>query len=153
MGLCPVDLKGDGLANAFSLLAATTSSLFRIDCRFICEKTAHIEDEIVATQLYYIAHEAVNNARKHAQAGHIWVRLKAIEGDMIMLEIEDDGVGFNVGAVDAFYEQRGSLGMVNMRERAEMINGAVKIDSADGRGTRVVVYIPLTDLARERMRT
>jgi len=54
MGLCPVDLKVDGLTKAFSILAATTSSLFRIDCRFLCDKPVHIKDEVVATQLYYI---------------------------------------------------------------------------------------------------
>ena len=101
--------------------------------------------------LFYIVEEAVNNARKHAQAEHIWVRLK-VQGDVLGVEIQDDGVGFNVGAVDANYERRGSLGMVNMRERAEMISGIVRIDSSEARGTRVMVYVPLTDLAKERLR-
>jgi signal transduction histidine kinase len=101
--------------------------------------------------LFYIVEEAVNNARKHAQAEHIWVRLK-IEGDVLAVEIQDDGVGFNVGAVDTNYERRGSLGMVNMRERAEMISGIVRIDSAEGRGTRVMIYIPLTEAAKETIR-
>ncbi len=101
--------------------------------------------------LFYIVEEAVNNARKHAQAEHIWVRLK-IQGDVLGVEVQDDGVGFNVGAVDANYERRGSLGMVNMRERAEMLNGIVRIDSSEGRGTHVMVYIPLTDTAKERLR-
>jgi signal transduction histidine kinase len=102
--------------------------------------------------LFYIIEEAVNNARKHAQAEHIWVRLK-IEGEVLAVEIEDDGVGFNVGAMDSNYSRRGSLGMVNMRERAEMIGGAVRIDSAEGRGTRILVYVPLTAAARERPRS
>jgi signal transduction histidine kinase len=102
--------------------------------------------------VFYIIEEAVNNARKHAQAEHIWVRLN-IEGEVLAVEIEDDGVGFNVGAVDSNYSRRGSLGMVNMRERAEMINGAVRIDSAEGRGTRILVYVPLTASARERPRS
>ena len=101
--------------------------------------------------LFYIVEEAVNNARKHAQAEHIWVRLKT-QGDVLHVEVQDDGVGFNLGAVDAHYERRGSLGLVNMRERAEMINGVVRIDSSEGRGTRVMIYIPLTEAARERVR-
>jgi signal transduction histidine kinase len=101
--------------------------------------------------LFYIIEEAVNNARKHAQAEHIWVRLKS-NSDVLVVEVQDDGVGFNVGAVDSNYSRRGSLGMVNMRERAEMINGLIKIDSAESRGTRIFVYIPLTELARERIR-
>ncbi len=94
--------------------------------------------------LFYITEEAVNNARKHAQAEHIWVRLKASR-DTLTLEIQDDGVGFNVGAVDAEYDRRGSLGMVNMRERAEILSGAVRIDSAEGKGTRITVLVPLSE--------
>ena len=65
---------------------------------------------------FYIAEEAINNAVKHAQARHIWVRLKPVSSGW-RLEIEDDGVGFNVGAVDEDYAQRGSLGLVSMLER------------------------------------
>jgi len=102
--------------------------------------------------IFYIAEEAVNNARKHAQAAHIWVRLKALEKDVALLEIEDDGVGFNVGKVDAGYDQRGSLGMVNMRERAELVNGILHIDSTEGKGTRIQVIIPLSEEASDRLR-
>jgi signal transduction histidine kinase len=91
----------------------------------------------------------VGNARKHAQAEHIWVRLKT-QKDVLILEIQDDGVGFNVGAVQEGYDKRGSLGMVNMRERAELLNGAVKIDSTEGKGTRITILVPLGDAAAER---
>ncbi len=101
--------------------------------------------------LFYIVEEAVNNARKHAQAEHIWVRLK-IQREVLVTEIQDDGVGFNLGAVDANYDKRGSLGMVNMRERAEMLSGTVKIVSAEGKGTRITVFVPLTEEARDRLR-
>jgi len=102
--------------------------------------------------VFVIADEAVNNARKHARAPHIWVRLKAIKDDLALLEVEDDGAGFDVKAVDANYESRGSLGMVNMRERTELLNGILHIDSTEGRGTRIQVAIPLTDEAVERLR-
>jgi signal transduction histidine kinase len=94
----------------------------------------------------------VNNARKHAEAAHIWVRLKLVQPDMALLSVEDDGVGFNVGAVDANYENRGSLGMINMRERAELLNGILHIDSAEGKGTRINIAIPLTEEAYDRLR-
>ncbi len=63
------------------------------------------------------------------------------------MEIEDNGVGFDVEAVGAGYEQRGSLGMINMRERAELIEGTLRIDSAPGQGTRIRVLIPLRPAA------
>jgi signal transduction histidine kinase len=102
--------------------------------------------------IFFIVEEAVNNARKHAQAANIWIRIKPLEEDFSLIEIEDDGVGFNVGEVDAFYDKRGSLGMVNMRERAELVNGVLHIESIEGQGTRVQLVLPLTEEAAERMR-
>lgn len=92
--------------------------------------------------LFYIAEEAVTNAQKHAAAENVWVRLLQI-GDEVGLEVEDDGVGFNVGAVDAHYEQRGSLGMVTMRERTELLGGEFRVDSDEGRGTCIRVFLPV----------
>jgi signal transduction histidine kinase len=102
--------------------------------------------------IFYIVEEAVNNARKHAQADNIWVRLKPVESDITLLEIVDDGVGFDIGSVDAAYDSLGSLGMVNMRERADLVNGVLNIASADEKGTRVRVVIPLTEIASDRLR-
>ncbi len=98
--------------------------------------------------LFYIVEEAVNNARKHAQAEQIVVRFYRRESNVVV-EIEDNGVGFDVGAVDANYDQRGSLGMINMRERTELIEGTLRIQSAKGRGTKITVLIPI-DTAGER---
>lgn len=101
--------------------------------------------------VFYIAEEAVNNARKHAQAPHIWVRMKSLRDNITLLEIEDDGVGFDVNAVGATYENRGSLGMINLRERTQLVNGVLRIDSTRGQGTRVQVVIPLTEEAADRI--
>lgn len=100
--------------------------------------------------VFYIAEEAINNARKHAEAEHIAVRLRR-DPEFFILEVQDDGVGFNVGAVDENYEQRGSLGMVNMRERAELVNGMLTVDSAEGQGTRIHLVVPLTVDSAEKL--
>ena len=102
--------------------------------------------------VFYIAEEAVNNARKHAKAENIFVRLKMLRNNLVLLEIQDDGVGFDVNAVGTFYENRGSLGMVNMRERTELVNGIFHVESEAGRGTLIHVVIPLTDEAAEKIR-
>jgi signal transduction histidine kinase len=91
--------------------------------------------------LFYIAEEAVNNARKHAEAEQVWIRLST-DPQNIYLEVVDDGVGFNVGSIDSDYAQRGSLGIVNMRERAELIEATLKIESGEGVGTRVLLEAP-----------
>jgi signal transduction histidine kinase len=92
--------------------------------------------------LFYVIEEAVNNARKHAESEHIWVRLYHRDQRYVVAEIEDDGVGFDVQVIDSNYDQRGSLGMINMRERAELIEGTVRIHSAPGRGTKITVVVP-----------
>ncbi|MBN2556518.1 MAG: GAF domain-containing protein [Anaerolineales bacterium] len=100
--------------------------------------------------VFYIVEEAVNNARKHAKAEKIVVRLRR-RGDMLRLEIEDDGIGFDVSAVQNNYEDRESMGMVNLRERSELVNGILRIHSNKGEGTLISVTVPMTVEAAERM--
>ena len=91
---------------------------------------------------FYIIEEAIGNARKHAKAENIWVRLHVQDG-VFLAEVEDNGAGFDVDAVQVRYDERGSLGMVNMYERAELISGQLTIASAPGKGTRIRLAVPL----------
>ncbi len=116
-------------------------------------------DEKIASQMemgkqgviFYIIEEAINNARKHASAANIWVRLGPLQPGLVLLEIEDNGVGFDVEAVNKSYDKRSSLGMVNLRERTELVNGLLNIQSTIGKGTKIQVYIPLTEEAADRL--
>ncbi len=96
--------------------------------------------------LFYIMEEAINNARKHAQPTNVWVRL-GIRGESFVAQIEDDGAGFDVAGVQARYDERGSLGMINLHERTELLGGQIRIESAPGRGTRITVRVPLKEKA------
>jgi len=78
--------------------------------------------------------------------------MKHYDKDLVMLEVQDDGVGFDKSNVESSYEQRGSLGLKNMNERAEMVNGIFRLDSAIGKGTIIRVLIPMTEDATERLR-
>jgi signal transduction histidine kinase len=91
--------------------------------------------------IFAIVQEAVNNALKHAQADNIWVRL-AEQADELMVMVQDDGVGFDTAAVESGYERRGSLGMVNIRERAELVGGRLTLRSVLGQGTEVMIRVP-----------
>jgi len=93
---------------------------------------------------FSIIEEAVNNARKYAQARNIWVRL-GFEDDLFVAAVEDDGRGFDVAEVLDSYAQRGSLGLINMRERAELVEGTWTIESTVGQGTRVTLIVPLPE--------
>jgi len=150
--LRPLVLESQGLAAALRSMAEKTSEMFSQNIQVEIDES-QLENMEIGKQsvIFYIVEEAINNARKHAKAGHIWVRMKPTAKDIILLEIQDDGVGFDVNAVTRAYDQRGSLGMVNLRERTELVNGVLNLQSAPGKGTRVQVYIPITEEAADRL--
>lgn len=96
--------------------------------------------------LFYIIEEAVGNARKHAEAELISVGLYR-QDDVVVVKIADNGKGFDLGKVTNNYDQRGSLGMVNMRERAQLLDATLNIDSAPGQGTTITIILPIKDAA------
>ena len=94
--------------------------------------------------VFAILEEAINNARKHAQASSILVRMR-VESDLLVAEVIDDGRGFDVEQVENGYGSSGSLGMLNLRERAVLIGGTVNVESVQGRGTRVTLLVPVSE--------
>jgi signal transduction histidine kinase len=151
--LRPLVLETAGLSSAFESMAEKMSDTYNQNV--VVEAEAQAMEDLEAGKqgvIFYIAEEAVNNARKHAEAEKIWVRLLKHKPDVILLEVEDNGVGFNVGEVDSGYERRGSLGMVNMRERTELINGVIRVNSEVGKGTRIQVWVPLTEEATDQIK-
>ena len=149
--LRPLALESEGLVAALRQLAEKMQE--NHDQLLVVEADDDVVDDLeVGKQgvIFFIVEEAVNNARKHARAKQILIRLKR-KGDILYVEIEDNGVGFDVPSVQSNYDQRGSLGMVNLHERAELVNGILKLDSAPGKGTRVMVTVPVTIEAAERL--
>jgi signal transduction histidine kinase len=153
--LRPLILESQGLTAALKSMSDKMRETYNQNV------TINIDEKIVAQLemgkqgvMFYIIEESVNNARKHASAEEIAVRLRPIDNGIALLEIADNGAGFDVKAMTQAYLTRSnsSLGMVNLRERAEMINGILQMDSTPGKGTKVQVYIPLTEEAADRMR-
>ena len=152
--LRPLILESQGLTAAIQAMADKMQETYN-------QKLVVNIEERVTTQLemgkqgviFYIIEEAVNNARKHAAAETINIRLRQVEAGIALLEIIDNGVGFDVKAMSQSYDKRAnsSLGMVNLRERAELVNGLLQLDSTPGQGTKVQVYIPLTEDAADRI--
>jgi signal transduction histidine kinase len=93
--------------------------------------------------IFIIVQEAVNNARKHARAPEVVIYLYQEEGQLVA-SVRDRGRGFNMAAIEANYNSRGSLGLLNMRERAGLIGGECRIRSAEGEGTTVELRVPLS---------
>jgi len=94
----------------------------------------------MAGDLFRIAQEAVVNAGRHADASHIELSLRSLHGE-IELRVADNGHGFD-GWPPLAPSEPGHLGLASMRERAELMDGRLEIESSD-RGTRVLVRAPL----------
>jgi signal transduction histidine kinase len=90
--------------------------------------------------LYRIVQEALTNVAKHAQAQNASILLKQLD-TTVLLKISDDGTGFDP-SVSHHVKEAGTWGQLNMRERAEAMGGTLIVESAIGKGTRVIVEIP-----------
>lgn len=100
--------------------------------------------------LYRIITEALTNVARHANANHIRVHLR-VDNRQVFAEVEDDGVGFDVADLFSSSAERQSLGLVSMRERAELLGGRLEVISQPGNGTTVRVRCPLlTDVVLNR---
>jgi signal transduction histidine kinase len=93
-------------------------------------------DRSVAIHLYRVMQEALNNAARHSKSTRAAVRLRFLP-DEVVLEVEDEGVGFGSR------EKPGGMGLVSMRERAEMVNGRVEFLDRDGGGALVRLTVPV----------
>ncbi len=107
------------------------------------------QDGKVEASIFAIVQETVNNAIKHAKARNIMVTLTETD-ESVSVTISDDGAGFDVDEVLNNYETRGSLGMINLRERAEAVGGDFSIKSEPGKGTIIVVDITKEESEKER---
>lgn len=85
--------------------------------------------------------EAIGNAKKYAASSEILIQMGLHQGQLIA-QVADKGPGFDVDQVKGSYDKRGSLGLLNMDERAKMIGGSTTIQSASGKGTTITVRIP-----------
>jgi signal transduction histidine kinase len=134
--LRPALLDRLGLAAALHELARSmTSDELRVDC-LVEPPSLRLPGEVSIT-LFRIAQAALANLAQHAGARCAQVTL-AGDGGSVRLQIEDDGKGFDPAAPG-----RGAgIGIIGMRERAAWLGGTFRIESAPGRGTRVVVELP-----------
>lgn len=101
-----------------------------------------------ANIIFSIIQEAINNIRKHARARNVWVRVST-NAEHLRFDIEDDGIGFDSDMISGSYEERGSFGLLNMRERAAMLAGYIEIQSPRthaAKGALITGFIPLSGI-------
>jgi signal transduction histidine kinase len=140
--LRPVALETQGLVPALQIYIERQ--------RDAAELKLHVEADAftmrflpkVEAAAFSIIQEAVGNAKKHAHARNIWISAQHVD-EMLILSVRDDGRGFDVAGVEKAYAQRGNLGLLNMKERAELCQGKLTIESQVGKGTLVSLSLPL----------
>jgi signal transduction histidine kinase len=91
---------------------------------------------------FSIIQEAISNVKRHADAKNVWLTATR-RSDELQVLVEDDGEGFDLTEVERSYDRRGKLGLLNMRERAEMVGGQLAIESVLRKGTTITMNVPL----------
>jgi two-component system, NarL family, sensor kinase len=140
--LHPAGLDEMGIAVALEMLCNEYSEHHAIDIGF---HSAGIEklkiDSDTQINLYRIVQEGLNNILRHAEAKNVRLKLVAAYPNII-LRMEDDGKGFEIERRmrETVLEKR--MGLISMRERANLLGGKVRITSKEGKGTKVVVKFP-----------
>ena len=143
----PSLLEFAGLSVALEALCRQISLRRKIAILYTAEGLPdRLPDEISIT-LYRIAQEAVGNAVKHAGASTIHVRLRGGsdlgERHRLCLTVSDNGRGFLVDKI----QRSSSLGLLSMEERVHLLKGSFAISSLPGEGSRVMVEVPITEVA------
>jgi signal transduction histidine kinase len=134
--LRPPDLERDGLCGALRKHVELLRRLQPVEIDL--DLDAELEREPARDlELLRLAQEAIHNSLRHAQAQHLAVRLHWEDG-RVLLEVEDDGVGFDPSARAL---RATHLGLTSMEERAERMGGRLEIRSAPGSGTRVRIDV------------
>jgi two-component system sensor histidine kinase DegS len=96
----------------------------------------------IELSVFRILQEELTNVRKHSNANAVNIKTE-LSRDELLLTVEDDGVGFDPHMLAAEQESGKQLGLMAIRERAELLGGDMKIDSVPGMGTRITVSIPM----------
>jgi len=110
------------------------TSLTGLPCDVSIDGNAAISDQL-ALQIEKIISEGLTNIVRHAHANHSWIHL-ASNADKILLEIGDDGLGFDV---EAYQFESGHYGLVGIRERVRLAGGVLKVESHPGEGTLLTI--------------
>ena len=137
--LRPLMLDDLGLVPAIEWLVQNFRQRTGVACTLNVEEDVELH-EPYATAVFRMVQESLANVAKHAAASEVWIRIDRAPGKVV-LQVRDNGRGFLPAAPRKPY----SLGLMGLRERAQLLKGSVTIDSQPGRGTRIDVHIPVAE--------
>ena len=142
--LRPSVLDDLGLVPAIEMLTEDTSQRLPHGARLQVRGRPRRVDSLVELSLFRIAQEALRNVENHARATSAMVELD-FSDDGIQLSVSDDGPGFSPPEDVSALARVGKLGLVGMKERAELVGGRFELRSGTGRGTQIVVEVARTN--------
>lgn len=143
-GLHPSIITDFGLSVALEEFCDEFESVQGVQINFAGLDNDSRLSDAAASCLYRIAQEGMRNAVVHGQATTIDVTLRFNNGS-IQLQVKDNGVGFSPDTV----RNKGSLGLVSMRERIRLVNGTLTLLSEPGQGTEIIAAIPIAGVSHE----
>ena len=152
--LRPLILESQGLVPALEAYVQQLEGSELFGIHFDAPTSLPDMDNLIAATIFSIVQEAVTNVKKHASARDVWIRLSAEDGWLKVI-VEDNGTGFDPETVEREYDRRGSIGLLSMRERAELIDGHIEIESRTApphTGTTVILNVPIRDALSRKTR-
>jgi signal transduction histidine kinase len=144
-GLRPSMLDDLGLAPALKWVAEQCASRSGFEVTFHHERAQVRLAAEIETACFRIVQEALTNISRHAQAKRVCITLRR-HGTDLVLEVKDDGLGFDLAAMQQRAIAGDSLGVLGMHERAALLGGQLDIDSAAGEGCTVQLRCPWRNL-------
>jgi signal transduction histidine kinase len=140
--LRPSILDDLGLAAAIESEARSFEERTGIECEVSLPEEAGRVSSVVATAVYRIIQEALTNVARHSNASRVELRVRFRDAD-VLVEVRDDGRGITSQEVGSAR----SLGLIGIRERAELVGGTARFEGIAGRGTIVSIRIPMPEAA------
>lgn len=139
-GLRPTILDTHGLVDAIKKMINQYSYIKKAKFHINTKGQLGRLEPLTEISVYRIVQESLKNAVSHARAKNIFVKIE-IEPEQLLISIADDGIGFDSNHANA----KERFGLVGMKERAQIIGGSVEISSQPGRGTQIMLTLPIHD--------
>ena len=140
--LSPPILYEVGIEAAIEWLAEQMGE--KNDLKVVCQNDGQAKclDDDVRVVLFQVVRELLHNVVKHAQADSvkIWSRREA---DVLCVDVEDDGIGFDASQVFSYQSRHGGYGLFSVREQLKHLGGRIDVKSERGSGTKVTIHAPL----------
>lgn len=140
-GVMPVQIEPRGMQAALAELAVSIDTHPHVTCRFESPENVIVADNTTATHLYRIAQEAINNSLRHSDASEIVISLRR-EGDHVVLEVNDNGVGIYSPNHRDRADRGAGMGLRTMQYRCGVIGGTFHIERCPAGGTSIRCLVP-----------